>query len=419
MLSRLLRRRRPPVRRGARRRQGQRQARRDRRAARPLRHRARRRRDGVHVPARAGHARRRLARGARHGRRVHAPARHRPGADPDRRRRSRRTSPPTPRRGSCRPRAIPDGWKGLDIGPETAATYADDRRRARRPCSGTGRWACSSWRRSPPGTRTVAEAVAASPAFTVVGGGDSAAAIRQFGLADRGRPREHRRRRVARVHRAAATSPASKRSERRNALTVDGSRPSAKPIIAGNWKMHHDHFVAIQVVQKLSYRLERGRLRGVRRRGVPAVHRPAHAADADRRRPAARSGSARRTATGRTRARSPARSSPPMLAKLNVQYVIVGHSERRQLFGETDETVNQKLKAVLKHGMTPIVCVGETLEEREAGATAERGHGADPRRVRRREGRRRRRRASSPTSRSGRSAPAATPRPTTPTTRSA
>jgi len=61
-----------------------------------------------------------------------------------------------------------------------------------------------------------------------------------------------------------------------------------------------------------------------------------------------------------------------MLAKLQVQYVIIGHSERRQLFGETDETVNRKLKAVQKHGMTPIVCVGETLEEREAGATTAR-----------------------------------------------
>ena len=58
-----------------------------------------------------------------------------------------------------------------------------------------------------------------------------------------------------------------------------------------------------------------------------------------------------------------------MLAKLNVSYVIVGHSERRQYFGETDETVNQKVAAVLGAGMTPIMCVGETLEEREAGAT--------------------------------------------------
>jgi triosephosphate isomerase (TIM) len=59
--------------------------------------------------------------------------------------------------------------------------------------------------------------------------------------------------------------------------------------------------------------------------------------------------------------------SAEMLAKLNVRYVIVGHSERRQLFGETDEIVRLKLDAVLRHAMTPILCVGETLTEREAG----------------------------------------------------
>ena len=58
-----------------------------------------------------------------------------------------------------------------------------------------------------------------------------------------------------------------------------------------------------------------------------------------------------------------------MLAKLNVRYVIAGHSERRELFGETDESVNKKVLAILRHGMTPILCCGETLEEREAGDT--------------------------------------------------
>ncbi len=61
--------------------------------------------------------------------------------------------------------------------------------------------------------------------------------------------------------------------------------------------------------------------------------------------------------------------SPLFLAKLNVHYVIVGHSERRQLFGETDEIVAKKVLAIQRHAMTPIVCVGETLEEREAGET--------------------------------------------------
>lgn len=57
--------------------------------------------------------------------------------------------------------------------------------------------------------------------------------------------------------------------------------------------------------------------------------------------------------------------SPIMLKEIGVDYVIIGHSERRQYFGETDETVNKKIKSAIKHNITPIVCVGETLEQRE------------------------------------------------------
>jgi triosephosphate isomerase len=59
--------------------------------------------------------------------------------------------------------------------------------------------------------------------------------------------------------------------------------------------------------------------------------------------------------------------SAPMLVSLGITHVIVGHSERRQYFGETDDTVNLRLKAALEAGLTPICCVGEVLEEREAG----------------------------------------------------
>lgn len=62
--------------------------------------------------------------------------------------------------------------------------------------------------------------------------------------------------------------------------------------------------------------------------------------------------------------------SPSMLKEIGVRYVIIGHSERRQYFRETDETVNKKVVAALKHGLVPIVCVGESLDEREAGETA-------------------------------------------------
>jgi len=61
----------------------------------------------------------------------------------------------------------------------------------------------------------------------------------------------------------------------------------------------------------------------------------------------------------------------PAMVKEFCNYVIIGHSERRQFFAETDATVNKKVKAALKQGLTPIVCVGETLEENEAGRTAE------------------------------------------------
>ena len=63
--------------------------------------------------------------------------------------------------------------------------------------------------------------------------------------------------------------------------------------------------------------------------------------------------------------------SPQMLKSINVEYVIIGHSERRQYYNETDETVNKKIKSAFNVGLKPIVCVGETLEEREAGKTAE------------------------------------------------
>jgi len=63
--------------------------------------------------------------------------------------------------------------------------------------------------------------------------------------------------------------------------------------------------------------------------------------------------------------------SAPLLKSAGADTVIIGHSERRQYFGETDETVNKRLKTALKYGLTPVVCIGETLAEREKGVTLE------------------------------------------------
>src|SRR5262249_27339196 len=144
-----------------------------------------------------------------------------------------------------------------------------------------------------------------------------------------------------------------------------------RPIIAGNWKMHHDHLVAIQVVQKLSYRLEKEDYEAVDVVVCPPftdLRTLQTLIEADK----LDIGLGAQNCYFEDSGAFTGEVSPTMLAKPNVQYVIIGHSERRQLFGETDESVNLKLKAVQKQEMTPIVCVGETLEEREAGNTAER-----------------------------------------------
>jgi len=143
-----------------------------------------------------------------------------------------------------------------------------------------------------------------------------------------------------------------------------------KPLVSGNWKMHHNHLEAIQVVQKLSYALAKDETARV----DVSVHPPftdvrsvQTLLDADRI-PILLGA---QNCHWEEKGAFTGEVSPAFLAKLNVALVIVGHSERRELFAETDEMVAKKAKAVFAHGMTPIVCVGETLDEREAGSTEE------------------------------------------------
>ena len=143
-----------------------------------------------------------------------------------------------------------------------------------------------------------------------------------------------------------------------------------KPIIAGNWKMNLNHLEAIALVQKLHYNL-----RAQDYDAVDVVVCPPFTAlrsvqtllEGDRIPMALGAQNCHWEEKGAFTGEI----APPMLARLKCSYVIAGHSERRQYFGETDEIVNRKAKAILKSEMTPIVCVGETLDEREAGRTEE------------------------------------------------
>jgi triosephosphate isomerase len=143
-----------------------------------------------------------------------------------------------------------------------------------------------------------------------------------------------------------------------------------RPIIAANWKMHKTHLEAIRDVQKLSYLLDRSdadRVEVVICPAFTALRAVQTLIDSDR----LPYGLGAQNVHQEEKGAFTGEVSPPMLQALKCGYVIVGHSERRQLFGETDEVVNRKVRSVFSHAMVPILCVGESLGEREAGATEE------------------------------------------------
>jgi triosephosphate isomerase (TIM) len=143
-----------------------------------------------------------------------------------------------------------------------------------------------------------------------------------------------------------------------------------RPLISGNWKMHLNHFEAIQTVQKLYWALKPDDYRAAE----ISIHPPftdlrsvQTVLEADSIPIALGAQNCHFDETGAYTGEI----SPVFLAKLNVAYVIVGHSERRQMFHETDEIIAKKVASVVRHGMTPILCVGESVEQRESGNAEE------------------------------------------------
>ena len=141
-----------------------------------------------------------------------------------------------------------------------------------------------------------------------------------------------------------------------------------RPIIAANWKMHKTHLEAIRDVQKLSYLLDKGDAERVEVVICPpftSLRSVQTLIDSDR----LGYGLGAQNVHFEEAGAFTGEVSPAMLVALKCGYVIVGHSERRAMFGETDEVVNRKVRAVLAHAMVPILCVGESLQERDAGVT--------------------------------------------------
>lgn len=143
-----------------------------------------------------------------------------------------------------------------------------------------------------------------------------------------------------------------------------------RPLMSGNWKMNQNHYEAIQLMQKLSFLIGKD--------DFDAVDVSVHPPFTDIR-------SVQTLIEGdklsfhlgaqhcyfEDKGAFTGEVSPVFLSKLNVKYVIAGHSERREIFGETDEMVNKKVLAIFAQNMTPIMCVGETKDERENGSSVE------------------------------------------------
>jgi triosephosphate isomerase (TIM) len=142
------------------------------------------------------------------------------------------------------------------------------------------------------------------------------------------------------------------------------------PLIAGNWKMNLNHLEAIALVQKIAFALPEKYYAKVEVAVLPpftAIRAVQNVIEGDK----LQIHYGAQDLSPHDSGAYTGDISGPMLAKLGCHYVVVGHSERREYHEESDELVNKKVKAALKHGIAPILCVGEKLDVREAGGHVE------------------------------------------------
>ncbi len=263
--------------------------------------------------------------------------------------------------------ATPTDQMGLDIGPKTAALFAAEISRAK-TIVWNGPMGVFEMPPFANGTLQVARAVAAATsagATSIVGGGDSVAAVHQSGVADR----------ISHISTGGGASLeflAGAKLPGVEALTDKpvekaarvGARITRRRVIAGNWKMYKTQMETEVFFSALSMLVD-----GITQCDIviappfTALHVAAAAARGSQ------IAIAGQDVFWEKEGAFTGEISPQMLVEAGCRYVIIGHSERRQFFGETDETVAKKTKTSLAAGLTPIVCIGEMLHHREAGTT--------------------------------------------------
>ena len=253
----------------------------------------------------------------------------------------------------CKSTEMPADRMGCDIGPATRELFAEEIRNAK-----TVVWNGPMGVFENPilakGTIAVAQALAAAEATTIVGGGDSAAAVEQLGFAD------------SITHISTGGGASLEFLEGRDLPGISCLENKDRKIVAaGNWKMNKTPSQAAAFIKELAEATK-----GCKNDVICAVPYVAIPAALE----AAKGTHIKIAAQNmdyHDKGAYTGEISAEMLKDLGVEYVIIGHSERRQYYNETDESVNLKVKQALKFGITPIVCVGESKDQRLAGVTNE------------------------------------------------